>query len=70
MLGKKCLQISSPARDGRINNMNIQSIKTKADYTAALMDAKKDTPEGDKLDVLVTFIEAYALQTTSFQKYI
>jgi HTH-type transcriptional regulator / antitoxin HigA len=45
--------------------MNIQPIKTEADYTKSLqtveklMTAKKDTPEGDKLDVLVTLIEAY-----------
>jgi HTH-type transcriptional regulator/antitoxin HigA len=45
--------------------MEIKPIKTKTDYTKALleieklMDAKPDTPEGDKLDVLVTLIEAY-----------
>jgi len=45
--------------------MNIKPIKTETDYTEALqavenlMDAKKDTPEGDSLDVLVTLIEAY-----------
>ena len=45
--------------------MNIKPIKTEADYTRTLqaveklMSAKKDTPEGDKLDVLVTLIEAY-----------
>ena len=45
--------------------MNIKPIKTKADYKAALaeveglMDAKLGTPAGDKLDVLVTLIEAY-----------
>ena len=45
--------------------MIIKPIKTEADYTEALqaveklMSAKKDTPEGDKLDVLVTLIEAY-----------
>ncbi len=45
--------------------MNIKPIKTEADYASALqaveklMNAKKDTPEGDKLDVLVTLIEAY-----------
>ena len=45
--------------------MNIKLIKTDADYRAALKDietlmmAKPDSPEGDKLDVLVTLIEAY-----------
>jgi HTH-type transcriptional regulator/antitoxin HigA len=45
--------------------MNIKPIKTEADYKKALqavenlMDAKLDTPEGDRLDVLVTLIEAY-----------
>lgn len=45
--------------------MNIKPIKTEADHASALqaveksMNAKKDTPEGDKLDVLVTLIEAY-----------
>lgn len=45
--------------------MNIKPIKTEDDYTSALqtvgklMSARKDTPEGDKLDVLATLIEAY-----------
>ena len=45
--------------------MNIKLIKTDADHRAALKDietlmmAKPDSPEGDKLDVLVTLIEAY-----------
>jgi len=45
--------------------MKIQPIKTKKDYQAALneieklMDAKLNSPEGDKLDVLVTLVEAY-----------
>lgn len=45
--------------------MEIQPIKTKADYKSALLDAeklwdaKKGTPEGDKLDVLITLIEAW-----------
>ena len=40
-------------------------IKTEADYRAALkeieslMMADADTPEGEKLDVMVTLIEAY-----------
>jgi HTH-type transcriptional regulator/antitoxin HigA len=43
----------------------ISPIKTEADYDAALveiatlMDAEPDTPEGDRLDVLVTLVEAY-----------
>ena len=45
--------------------MNIKPIKTKADYRTALkvieslMMAKANTPEGERLDVLVTLVEAY-----------
>jgi len=45
--------------------MNIKPVKTDADYRAALkeieslMMATVDTPEGEKLDVLVTLVEAY-----------
>jgi len=45
--------------------VNIKPIKTRADYKAALkaveslMDARANTPEGDRLDVLVTLVEAY-----------
>ena len=45
--------------------MDIKPIKTEIDYNEALketenlMTAQKDTPEGDRLDVLVTLIEAY-----------
>ena len=45
--------------------MEINPIKTKADYRAALkeietlMAAEIDTPEGERLDVLVTLVEAY-----------
>ena len=45
--------------------MDIKPIKTDGDYIEALqeveglMDAKINTPEGDKLDVLVTLIESY-----------
>jgi HTH-type transcriptional regulator/antitoxin HigA len=45
--------------------MNIRPIKTRADYRAALkevealMVAERDTPEGERLDVLVTLVEAY-----------
>lgn len=45
--------------------MNIRPIKTKADYRAALkevealMAAERGTPEGERLDVLVTLVEAY-----------
>jgi len=48
--------------------MDIKPIKTKADYKAALkaveslMTAKARTPEGDRLDVQVTLIEAYERQ--------
>jgi len=45
--------------------MEIKPIKTDADYQAALkeietlMMAKADSPEGEKLDVMVTLVEAY-----------
>jgi len=45
--------------------MEIRPIKTKADYRAALkeiealMAAERDTPEGERLDVLATLVEAY-----------
>ena len=45
--------------------MEIRPIKTEADYRAALeeverlFDAAPNTPEGDRLDVLATLIEAY-----------
>lgn len=45
--------------------MDIKPIRTKTDYRAALktveslMGAKARTPDGDRLDVLVTLIEGY-----------
>ncbi|MCF8243448.1 MAG: helix-turn-helix domain-containing protein [Melioribacteraceae bacterium] len=45
--------------------MNIKPIKTEKNYQSALKeidklwDAKPNTPKGDKLDVLVTLVEAY-----------
>jgi HTH-type transcriptional regulator/antitoxin HigA len=45
--------------------MDITPIKTRRDYRRALkqieglMTAKRDTPEGDCLDVLVTLVEAW-----------
>jgi len=45
--------------------MEIKPIKSKADYRAALkeietlMTAERDTPKGERLDVLVTLVEAY-----------
>jgi HTH-type transcriptional regulator/antitoxin HigA len=45
--------------------MEIKPIRTKRDYEAALkeidglMDATRNSREGDKLDVLVTLAEAY-----------
>jgi HTH-type transcriptional regulator/antitoxin HigA len=47
------------------DDMDIKPIRTASDYEAALkevdrlIDAKPQTPEGDKLDVLVTLIEVY-----------
>ncbi len=45
--------------------MDIKPIKTEADYRAALreieslMEAELDSPEGERLDVLTTLVEAY-----------
>lgn len=45
--------------------MDIKPIRTETDYRQALaeidglMTAAPDTPEGEKLDVLVTLVEAY-----------
>lgn len=45
--------------------MDIAPIRTKRDYRRALkeiealMDAERSTPEGDRLDVLVTLVEAW-----------
>ena len=45
--------------------MDIKPIRNEADYLAALRDIEElmtagpDTPEGDRLDVLVTLVEAY-----------
>jgi HTH-type transcriptional regulator / antitoxin HigA len=48
--------------------MDIHPIKTEGDYQAALaeierlFDAQPSTPEGDRLDILTTLIEAYESQ--------
>ena len=48
--------------------MDIHPIKTEADYQAVLadveqlFDAQPGTPEGDRLDILTTLIEAYESQ--------
>ena len=45
--------------------MEIQPIKTEQDYRAALRtieqlwDSSENTPEGDRLDVLITLVDAY-----------
>ncbi|MBI3526761.1 MAG: transcriptional regulator [Betaproteobacteria bacterium] len=45
--------------------MEIKPIRTKADYKAALkeieslMGARRNSPEGERLDVLVTLVEAH-----------
>ena len=45
--------------------MNIKPIRTKTDYRTALreiemlMPAKANSPEGERLDVLVTLVQAY-----------
>jgi len=45
--------------------MDIKPIKTEIDYQAALLEieglmhAEPDTPEGDRLDIMTTLVEAY-----------
>ena len=47
--------------------MEIKPIKTERDYFKSLKrievlwDSRRDTPEGDELDLLVTIVEAYEL---------
>src|SRR5487761_1358694 len=53
--------------------MDVHPIRTKADHQAALieiaslMGAKKDSPQGDRLDVLVTLVEAYEAAITRIE---
>ena len=48
--------------------MQIRPIKTKADHRAALkeierlMDARPDTPAGDRLEILITLVDRYESQ--------
>lgn len=48
--------------------MDIQPIKTEKDYDAALKaieeswDSKEGTPEGDRLEILITLVDAYEQQ--------
>jgi HTH-type transcriptional regulator/antitoxin HigA len=50
---------------GKVTVIDIPPIKTQRDYRntlkaiAGLMAAKRNTPEGDRLDVLVTLVEAW-----------
>jgi HTH-type transcriptional regulator/antitoxin HigA len=47
------------------SSVTVRPVRTEADYEAALhdidglMDARPGTPDGDRLDVLVTLIQAY-----------
>ncbi len=56
------LKLKGKQEDGTVD---IRPIKTEQDYDAALAEiealwgAEPDTPEGDKLDVLITLVEAY-----------
>jgi HTH-type transcriptional regulator/antitoxin HigA len=49
----------------KVSQMAIAPIKTQRDYKRVLkeieglMNAKRNTPEGDRLDVLVTLVEAW-----------
>lgn len=54
--------------------MEIRPIRTKADYRAALkeieglMSAGPNTPEGERLDVLATLVEAYENKHYAFRR--
>ena len=56
----------------KVGVMDIAPIKTQHDYRNALkeieglMTAKRNTPEGDRLDVLVTLVEAWERQHYRF----
>jgi antitoxin component HigA of HigAB toxin-antitoxin module len=49
----------------KVDVMNISPIKSQRDYRKVLkeieglMSAKRNTPDGDRLDVLVTLVEAW-----------
>lgn len=51
-----------------IKTVDIKPIRTQRDYERALceieslMTAKRNTPEGDRLDVLVTLVEAWEIK--------
>jgi HTH-type transcriptional regulator / antitoxin HigA len=57
--------IGSTLRRFEVSAMDISPIKTQRDYRRALkdieglMNARRNTPEGDRLDVLVTLVEAW-----------
>jgi HTH-type transcriptional regulator/antitoxin HigA len=48
-----------------MSSVTVRPVRTEADYDAALrdidalMDARPGTPDGDRLDVLVTLVQAY-----------
>ena len=61
----KSAGIDAQATDLKAKAMEIQPIKTKRDYRRALkeveglMQAKRNTPAGDRLDVLIVLVEAW-----------
>ena len=52
----------------QFKDMDIRPIKTEQDYRDAmnridiLWGSKKDTPEGDELDLLITLVESYEMK--------
>ena len=58
-------KIDAQTVDAGDESMNIKPIKTDIDYRAALkeiealMSAAPDSPQGERLDVLATLVEAY-----------
>jgi hypothetical protein len=61
----RAIRESTRKRSEKEEDMEIKPIRTKADYRAALreieslMAADRDTPDGERLDVLVTLVEVY-----------
>ena len=62
-LGKK--QIAAAKEGVALARGEVTPLKTKRDYRMALkeiealMGAKRDTPEGNRLDVLIALVEVY-----------
>ena len=65
MISGRALRRRVPMIAPAMSNVTVRPVRTEADYDAALrdinalMDARPGTPDGDRLDVLVTLVQAY-----------